>query len=619
MRASATGPSRGLPTIRAKLAMVVLAGLVPAALGMMLLVGHFYELERIRFERDTLQTARAMALAVDRDFAAARVAAVALATSSTLEGDDIAGFYRHAGSVLGSHFPATNFVLSDATGRQIANTLRPLGEALPRHGNPDQLRRVFETGQPLVSNVFIGGVQQRPVVSIDVPVRRGGKVVYCLSVGFTPDTIGRVFAEQRLPAERIAAVFDATGVIAARTHFPERFVGKKGIDAVIKPLQENREGMVEARTVEGVEALIAFTRSSETGWSVAIAIPKTAMWREVWQALSMATLLVVCLLAAGTSVAWVVGGRISRSIRALTGPAIALGTGEPVVIPQTHFSEAAEVAGALRTAANLLAQRTAERNMAMAAAEAEKAEAEEARLLAEQASKAKSGFLTNMSHELRTPLNAIIGFSDALLLKVFGPVDNPRHEDSIRNISKAGHHLLALINSLLDLAAVEAGKLRVRDETVPLGALIAESLDLVRPAAEGGGVAIECDFDPALPVIADPLRMKQVLLNLLSNAVKFTPAGGRVSVVARIAGGGLEIVIADTGIGMDEKGLAKALQPFEQIDSSLARKHAGTGLGLPLACRLVEMHGGRLDIRSQPGAGTTVTIRLGPERLAPRS
>jgi PAS domain S-box-containing protein len=233
--------------------------------------------------------------------------------------------------------------------------------------------------------------------------------------------------------------------------------------------------------------------------------------------------------------------------------------------------------------------------------------------LAEAASQAKSGFLANMSHELRTPLNAIIGFSEVISSALFGPLD-ARYRDYARDINGSGHHLLRIINDLLDLSKVEAGRLELQNSAVPISAIFETCRRMVIDRAAAAGVAL--DFEPTdLEVSADELRLEQVLLNLVSNAVKFTPKDGEVLVSARLGESGeIAITVADTGIGMAPEDIPRALQPFGQIDNSLSRPHGGTGLGLPLALRLVELHGGTMTITSTLGRGTTVIVTLPPER-----
>ena len=236
---------------------------------------------------------------------------------------------------------------------------------------------------------------------------------------------------------------------------------------------------------------------------------------------------------------------------------------------------------------------------------------------AQQASRAKTEFLANMSHELRTPLNAIIGFSEIMLSELFGPLGQPRYVEYARDMHRSGQHLLTIINTLLDVAKIEAGQMELDERSSTIGALVDDCLPFVREKVAAAGLSLRVAIPADLPSLnLDPVRMRQVLLNLLSNATKFTELGGTIVVSAdRSAEGGIALRIADTGIGMTDEEVAVALQPFRQVDNALSRRYEGTGLGLPLAQRLIELHGGKLAIDSAPGRGTTVTVLLPPERL----
>lgn len=243
-------------------------------------------------------------------------------------------------------------------------------------------------------------------------------------------------------------------------------------------------------------------------------------------------------------------------------------------------------------------------------------ELERARSIAEESSRVKTHFMANMSHELRTPLNAIIGFSEVIRDALMGPVDT-RYRDYARDIHSSGQHLLRLISDVLDLSKVEAGRLDLYEEKVDLSEIVNDCRRLIAERAQTGGLALTIEMSPNLPFIrGDELRLKQIILNLLSNAVKFTPAGGKIIVSANATTeGGIALSVADTGIGMKAEDIPIALEPFRQLDSALNRRYDGTGLGLPLAQTLAQMHGGGLEIDSIEGRGTIVTIFLPPDRV----
>ncbi|MES1989862.1 MAG: PAS domain-containing sensor histidine kinase [Pseudomonadota bacterium] len=230
---------------------------------------------------------------------------------------------------------------------------------------------------------------------------------------------------------------------------------------------------------------------------------------------------------------------------------------------------------------------------------------------AEAASRAKSAFLANMSHELRTPLNAILGFSEILRDELLGPLGDKRYCEYAGDILSSGQHLLNVINDILDLTKIEAGHLDLDEQPVDVVGIMAACERYVAEAAGHAGIALVIETPPdEVTLTADPTRLKQILLNLLSNAVKFTPSGSVTLSAVAGAGGGFCFTVKDTGIGMSEENLVKAMLPFQQIDTSLARRYEGTGLGLTLTKSLVEMHGGTLELTSAPGQGTTVRVHL---------
>jgi len=235
----------------------------------------------------------------------------------------------------------------------------------------------------------------------------------------------------------------------------------------------------------------------------------------------------------------------------------------------------------------------------------------EARDAAESASRAKTAFLANMSHELRTPLNAIIGFSEVMAQEIFGPVGSPRYKEYVKLIHESGGHLLELINCVLDMSKIEAGKFELHEELFDLREVATSAIRFVSQAAERAGVALKMSVAPgAEQIFADKRAVKQMLINLVNNGVKFTPRGGEVRVVAMVGKPGLTIAVADTGTGIAKKDMEKLGRPFEQVEGPQTRAKEGTGLGLALVRSLAAMHGGGMTMESALGVGTTVVISL---------
>jgi signal transduction histidine kinase/HAMP domain-containing protein len=240
---------------------------------------------------------------------------------------------------------------------------------------------------------------------------------------------------------------------------------------------------------------------------------------------------------------------------------------------------------------------------------------DEARRQAEAASEAKSAFLATISHELRTPLNAVIGFSEILSSQMFGQLGDPKYVDYAQSIQHSGTHLLGIINNVLDLTKYQAGKLELVQESIDLVAIVENGVAIMRDQCARAELALITRLPDTLVMRGDPGKLQQMLLNLLSNAVKFTKPGGSVTVLAEaVAGGSIRLQVADSGIGMSPDEIPIALAVFGQVDSRLARRYDGTGLGLPLAKSIAELHGGTVAIDSAPGKGTTVTISLPRER-----
>ena len=595
------GSSGHFPTIRRKIAVLVLACVLPSLLGLGLLVFHFYQRERAQLEADAIQTARALMAAVDRDLSIGEDVALALAESPNIQHNDIAAFHSECTKLLRDEFPGFTFVLSDRNGQQILNAIRPFGEPLPRHGNPEQLRRLFETGKPIISDVFIGGVTKHPLVAIDVPVWRDGKVMYDLSVGFLPERLGKILTEQRLPPDRVVAVLDSKGVIVARTHDPEKFVGGLAAPKVVERVREAEEGVIETTTLEGIPTFANFSRSTRTGWSVVIGIPRKAVLGKVLRSVAGIALAVLALLALGCGVAWSLGGRIGRSVQALIAPALALGSGRPVVLPAPYFKEAVDLANALKKAEGELDRYRSN-------AVRQHAELTVAKTAADRSTLAKSKFLAAASHDLRQPVQSLV-----FLLEVLKRHANtPAVAKAVGAMEGALDGLNGLLTNILDISRIDAGVVTPRMRSVDASAIIRRLAGEYAPLCQHAGIRLRCHSKAELHAHTDATLLERIVRNLIENAIRYTRHGG-ILIAARRRGGHLRIDVVDSGIGIPKDKLPEIFEEFFQVANPARDYKQGLGLGLAIVERLGNLIGARVQVRSTEGQGSwfTVTLPLG--------
>ena len=609
-----------LPTIRSQLYALVWACALPAIIGFALLTDNFYERERTQIQQDTLITARALIQAVDRDLNTGITVALALANSPSLDSGDIAAFYEQASKVLRPEFPGFNFVLSDRDSVQLMNTVRPYGTLLPDPGSAQRIAKVFETGKPVISDLFIGGALKRPLVAIHVPVLRGDKVLYVISTAYVPERLGQVLKEQRLPPDRVIAILDSTGVVVARTHEAARFVGQKGSPSLLAKLPFKLEDAIEAVTLEGIPVYSMFSRSEASNWAVVIGVPRSVVLSEMLASIKWICALLLGLLAAGFGVAWHFARSIARSVSALSSAVVRLAGkgGMPAPPQRLSFREADDAIVTLRAVEaelqryrhhleNLIEQRTLQLQSAVKQAQT--------------ANAAKDVFVANMSHELRTPMNAVLGMAHLLGTTGLSP-EQGRYLEMIR---ASGQSLLGILNDILDFSKMQAGKVEMHPVRFNLDEVLHALATIMSVSAGDKDLELCIGVEPDVPraLVGDALRLQQVLVNLTGNAIKFTESG-EVSVRVELVASQpliLGFVVRDTGIGMSEEQLARLFSPFTQADLSTTRRFGGTGLGLTISKGLVELLGGAIEARSTPGAGSefrfTLPMMIGDQAPAP--
>jgi signal transduction histidine kinase len=416
-------------------------------------------------------------------------------------------------------------------------------------------------------------------------------------------------------------IADREGNIVARLPSPEKLVGKNMRKSHEDIMDGNTTGWEEAVGVDGATRIFGYVPAALPPRDFFLSAGQSKA--EAFAAIDGATrrgiaLIVFGLLAA--TIAAIVGGRrfLQEPISGLLHFATEWRNGNyekrvEVRHPNSEIGHLGATFNAMADAldARYTAQKRLEKELRELNATLE-SRVEERTIELANANRAKSMFLANMSHELRTPLNAIIGFGEMMHREIMGPIGVPAYKEYAHHIHESGMHLLSLVEEMLDLAKVEAGKLQIEHVPTQPGILLDESLMMLRLTAETAKVEIVVSGDPSTwPVLdGDPVKLKQVFVNLIGNAVKFTPPGGRVMVSGEIDAAGLRIRIRDNGIGMRAEDIPLVLQPFYRVNSVLDGKDQGAGLGLPFATSVVELHGGTLDLESKLGVGTTVTVTL---------
>jgi PAS domain S-box-containing protein len=394
------------------------------------LVYYNYQSRRALTEQRLQETSRALSAVVDRELASIEGGLSVLATSSSLTSGDLNGFYREAQLVLES-YPGSHINLSDASGQEFVNTSRPFGTPLPRRNvSPETTRKIF-TGHPYVANLFMGAVNSRFAISVDVPVFHNGKVVYDLAMVVFPDRFATILSQQQLPPDWLGTMFDGNQVIVARTRAADQLVGRKGSLALLEQMSNKTEGRAEFVNLEGVRMFDSFSRSKTSGWTVAIGVPKTIMMAGIWHWMAWTVVCTALFSLAGIVLALLLAKRIADSIQGLIAPALALGRGEPIAIRHLGLAETNEVGESLMKASKLIQERAAQHQRE----EAARHETEQLKLLNAELEHSEAA-----ARALATELAAIMDAVPAVILIA--------HDAECRKITsnRAGYELLQMPN-----------------------------------------------------------------------------------------------------------------------------------------------------------------------------
>ncbi|KAB0664063.1 hypothetical protein F6V25_14750 [Oryzomonas japonica] len=614
--------TRSHSTIRYQLTRLVATCVVPVWLAAGLLVFYAYSAKRDHLNGTMLETARAMTMGVDRELASVEAALRGLATSPAFSAGDFAAIHRQTRELVAA-YPGADIIVADATGQQLVNSYRPYGTPLPRRQNSETVARIFQSGKPLVSDLFYGAVTRRPLIGIDVPVFRDGRVVYDLAMTFPSDRLASILTTLKLPPEWYGSILDSKLVVATRTQNPERGVGTRVTPALNRAMARAMEGTAEIVNLEGKPAFATFCRSAMSNWTVVIAVPKAAVMTELYRwtawAVGGATLISLMGIIFGLGMA----RRIAQNIQALVDPALAIGRGELVpAIEGLSVKETGDVAAALVQASELLQRRARERDEAehllsqtMELLHQETAERlrateellEKERMLIQQSRQAAMGeMIGNIAHQWRQPLNTLgLTIQQLQLSYDLGEFSRELLSHNVKSSMELILHMSRTIDDFRDY-------FRPEKEKAPFN--VREAIDTTLSLLEGSLLYPHIDID----IVAEDdaviygywNEFAQVFLNILTNArdvmMEREIANPRVTITIRNANGATVVTIADNGGGVPEEIMARIFDPY----FTTKEPHQGTGVGLFMSRSIIEKNmGGELTVRNT-GSGAEFTIEV---------
>jgi signal transduction histidine kinase len=592
--------------VRRQLLLLVFSLLLPAILACGVAVVFTYNHERQRSEDNLLRTTQALAESLDRQLDALIGRLQVLATSPSLDRPDLRAFWDQARRSTGQ--PGLWVVLSDRDGQQLVNTLRPFGEALPRHSPDHPFTRVqaqvTATGRPVLSDLFIGPVTGRPTLAATVPVFDAEKRVrYFLSYGIDPDVLSSTVSSISLPRDWLAAVADANVTVVAR--LPDiGLVGKQPVPALVQAMRSTDAGLISAVSTEGISTRVAFSRSPKYGWYFVVGVPTSGLVASVYRTLAMFGGVAALLLALGTLLAVRIGQRISGAIARLVPAARGLSTRQVPVHHPTGVTEVDAVSTALERAGLDLAASERDRARAQASLTAAKEQAE-------RANQAKSQFLASASHDLRQPVQSLFFLHEVLA----GQLRDHRSGAVVARMQGALDALKCLLDGLLEISRLHAGAITVETSVFPVSCVLERVVAENAARATASGVTLRLVGCSAW-VRSDPAQLEHILRNLVDNAVKYTPKGGAVLVGCRRVGVQLRLEVVDTGPGIAAASHEAIFEEFVQLGNAERDRTKGLGLGLAIVRHLARLLGHQVTVRSGVGRGTTfsVTVPQAPSR-----
>ncbi len=552
------------------------------------------------------KTVEATSLIVDRDIAASISALRAVGNSEHLQSGNFEALYLQAKAL--NRIPGTWVALLRPDGSQVLNTAVPFATPPTVSARSPLVAKALATRQPQVSDVFVGPRTGKQIVAVYVPTAPVGTAPgYVLAQGFALESWKDIAKQQDLPTDWIVAVIDRAGRLIARSHSSDEFVGKPARPELVAAAAQKNEGIFRSSTLEGIDSYVAFDHSDLTGWTIAVAAPATSVDAPVVRGLQIAAGGFVLALLASAILATLFGRRLIAALHSASTTAMSLGQGQAPKAKRTSIAEVDALNQSLATAGELLEKE----RLARLAAEMERERLLQVERLAhdaaEKENKAKDKFLAMLGHELRNPLAAISG---AVAVLTRGDKNTQDASLYLGIIRRQNRHLVHIIDDLLDMSRLIAGKIVLEKHAVDLAECVRNCVDGLRAAQRLGGHTLNVTTEPVW-INADPVRVEQIIINLIGNALKFSVTGTTIKVDLHAEGTHAVLRVQDEGAGMTPELLAQVFEPFVQGPAPVDGSQSGMGIGLALVRQLIELHGGSVTVASDGrDHGSTFTCRF---------
>ena len=581
-------------SIRASLTWLVVVCLLPVVLMMVWLVWDASLQKEAELKNELLLDARNLSAVVDREFVSSEHALFALASSPALRDADLAGFYKQS-QVVANATGLVAITLLDAQLKPLFHTSLPFGQVQGTPVYRTHTEEVLKTGKAVTSVMFMGPVVKQYVTQIAVPVSDGRGVTHVL-VGVVPaDNFQKILEKYNLMSAQIGAIFDRSDAVVAlvgATQTVNEVRGRKVNPGTVKALAKADEGTLVTINLQGQEILNAYSRSPNFRWGASLAMPRKILVAEMWSSMWRLMFVMFLILGFSLAAAWLMGGRIAAAVRALQEPARDLGAGRRAVLPALRFSvrETQEVGQAMVKASVTLA----ESNAALVSAN----------MALERSNRDLQQFAFVASHDLKTPLRSIGGFVQ-ILAKNHANVFDDNANALVNRTLSAVRRLEQLTEDLLSYAQIENASREFLP--VDMNDVMAEVTSLLDASITQANGVVTAEALPT--VVGDRTQLVQLCLNLVGNGLKYcTGRSPQVHVSAKLQEGNWVFSVTDNGIGIDERHHEKVFEIFKRLHTQ--NEFAGTGIGLALCRRIVEAHGGKIFVTSQPGVGSTFSFTL---------